>query len=216
MGRIGIDESGKGDYFGYLVVAGAYADQKNESILKGMGVRDSKLVSDAGCLKLAAKIKKICAHEIVKISPEKYNMLYEKFGNLNRMLAWGHAKVIDNMTKKVGCRDVISDKFSEKNHIEEFLRQMAKKNKALEKIKLAERAHAESDIAVAAASILARAEYLKTLRLLSRTIGYSLPKGSAHVRQAIDDVVRMHGDDILQHVAKTHFNVQIGGKNRGT
>lgn len=208
MSRIGIDESGKGDYFGYLVIAGAYADQKNESILKGMKVRDSKLVSDAECAKLAVKIRKLCAHDIVKISPEKYNILHEKFGNLNKMLAWGHAKVIDNMSKKVKFTDAISDKFSEDSYIEDFLKDMSKKNKALKNIRLTKKTKAESDVAVAAASILARAEYLKTLRMLSRTIGYSLPKGSAYVSQAIDDVVKLHGEDSLRYVAKLHFKMK--------
>ena len=62
MGRIGTDESGKGDYFGYLVVAGAYSDEKTDAKLKEMRVRDSKSVSDAVCVKLAARIKKTCAH----------------------------------------------------------------------------------------------------------------------------------------------------------
>ncbi len=208
MERIGVDESGKGDYFGYLVIAGAYADEKTEGKLKAIGVRDSKNVLDSTCMKLSAKIRKLCPHDIVKISPEKYNKLYGKFDNLNKLLAWGHAKVIDNMTKKVKCTDVISDKFSESNDIEAMMKEMSKKNPALEKVNLERRHRAESDMAVAAASILARAEYLRTLRMLSRTIGYSLPKGSTHVKQAIDDIVKMHGEDVLEFVAKTHFKIK--------
>ncbi|MBI2172583.1 MAG: ribonuclease HIII [Candidatus Aenigmarchaeota archaeon] len=207
MGRIGIDESGKGDYFGYLVVAGAYSDEKTDAKLKEMRIRDSKTVSDPACLRLATGIKKICVHDVLKISPEKYNKLYGKFGNLNRLLAWGHAKVIDNMTKKVKCTKVLSDKFSEENLIEGYLDQMKKKNPAMEKVRLERKVRAESDMAVAAASILARAEYLRTLRALSMEIGYSLPKGATHVRQAKEDVAKMHGEDALQHVAKLHFNV---------
>ncbi len=214
MGRIGVDESGKGDYFGYLVVAGAYSDEKTDAKLKEMRVRDSKIISDSECLRLSTRIKKIFTHDVLKISPEKYNSLYGKFGNLNKMLAWGHAKVIDNMTKKVKCTKVISDKFSEENLIEGYLDQMKKNNPALGKVRLERKVRAESDMAVAAASILARAEYLRTLRAISMEIGYSLPKGATHIMQAREDIVRMHGEDALQHVAKLHF--KIGGRKQGT
>src|SRR3989338_2814199 len=101
MGHIGVDESGKGDYFGYLVVAAVYVD--SEEPLIRMGTKDSKMISDFSIKALAAKIGKMCPYSIVKISPEKYNSLYGRFKSLNKLLAWGHARAIENLLGKVKC-----------------------------------------------------------------------------------------------------------------
>ena len=98
---MGVDESGKGDYFGYLVIAGVLVDDEAAKKLKVLGVKDSKSLSDASVHKIAAGIKKICRHDIVRISPEKYNMLYKNFKSLNRLLAWGHAQAIENLLQKI-------------------------------------------------------------------------------------------------------------------
>jgi len=110
--KIGVDESGKGDYFGYLIVVAIYTDENTEKKLKEIGVKDSKKLSDVKIKKIAPQIKKICKYEIIKISPEKYNSLYRKFRNLNKLLAWAHARAIENMLKRRKANIVISDKFS--------------------------------------------------------------------------------------------------------
>ncbi len=198
MNRIGVDESGKGDYFGYLVVAGVFVNKESEEKLKNLGVKDSKLVSDANIHRLSAKIKKF-PHEIVKISPEKYNELYPKFGSLNKMLAWAHAKVIDNLSEKTGCKNSMSDQFSQDDIVKEYI-----KNK---EIKHDQKVRAESDMDVAAASILARSEFLKTLRMISYEIGYKLPKGSTDVEKDAKEIVKRFGKEILSKIAKMHFKV---------
>ncbi len=199
--RIGVDEAGKGDYFGYLVVAAALVDDKNEALLKKLGVKDSKLLSDFAIKNLAPKIKKICKHDIVKISPEKYNKLYAKFKSLNKLLAWAHARAIENLLKNNKCELVISDRFTEKNFVAEALFERGRK------VRLNQVFKAEKDTAVAAASILARYEFLRTLRMLGRDIGVVLPKGSAHVKAAANDLVKKYGKDILPNVAKVHFKI---------
>jgi len=200
MKRIGVDEAGKGDYFGYLVVAAVYVGDE-ESRLRALGVKDSKKLLDSKVAELAREIKKICKYEIVKISPEKYNQLYKKFApkGLNRLLAWGHARAIENLLSKVQCDIVITDKFGEERFVNEAL--MEKGRKAM----VEQRINGESDIAVAAASILARDEFLKTLRALGREIGFVLPKGATHVEQAAKLLVKKYGETILDYAAKKHF-----------
>lgn len=131
--RIGVDESGKGDYFGYLTIAAVYVDEKTENILNSHGVKDSKRLSDLQIKKLSSIIKKACEYNIVKISPEKYNKLYEKFGSLNKLLAWGHARSIENLLDKVNCDLVITDKFAEERVLKEYLMDKGKKVKILQK-----------------------------------------------------------------------------------
>ena len=101
--RIGIDESGKGDYFGPLVIAAVFVDATTQGELKLMEVRDSKKISDGRILEMAPDIKTICPHSVIAIGPQKYNELYAKIKNLNRLLAWGHAKALENLLERVPC-----------------------------------------------------------------------------------------------------------------
>jgi len=196
---IGVDESGKGDYFGYLVVAGVLLDEEKKKKLEEMGVKDSKKLSDSAVTRLATQIRRICKHDIVKISPEKYNMLYKKFKSLNTLLAWCHARVIENLLEKNEIDFIITDKFGDERFLKNALFERGKKAKIQQKIR------AESDMAVAAASVLARAEFLKTLKKLSMEVGYSLPKGATHVEEAAKELVSKHKEEVLDFVAKRHF-----------
>ena len=199
MKHIGVDEAGKGDYFGYLVIAGVVLDDTNEKKLKLLGVKDSKLLSDIAVKKIASEIKKACEYDIVKISPERYNQLYTKFKSLNKLLAWGHARVIKNLIEKTSCDRAISDKFGDESLIKDQLKGV--------KIDLVQKINAESDTAVAAASILARDEFLTTLRKLGREVGIVLPKGSTHVKETAKALLNKYDENILSIVAKTHFKI---------
>lgn len=198
--RIGIDESGKGDYFGPLVIAAVFVDATTQGELALMQVRDSKKISDGRILEMAPDIKTICPHSVIVIGPHKYNELYAKIRNLNRLLAWGHAKALENLLERVSCERAISDQFGNERLILNALQEKGRK------IVLEQRAKAESDMAVAAASILARAEFLLRLKRLSNEVGTTLPKGaSPAVELAARMIIKKHGQDRLDSVAKLHF-----------
>ena len=199
--RIGIDESGKGDYFGPLVIAAVFVDATTQSELALMAVRDSKRISDGRILELAPDIKSVCPHSVIAIGPQKYNELYAKIKNLNRLLAWGHAKALETLLERgVACERAISDQFGDERLILNALQEKGRK------IVLEQRTKAESDLAVAAASILARAEFLSRLKRLSEEIGTTLPKGaSPAVELAAKMIVKKHGQARLGTVAKLHF-----------
>lgn len=197
---IGTDESGKGDYFGGLSVAAVYVDDSTLQKLKSLGVKDSKRTSDAVIRELARNIKENCINSIVYIGPEKYNELYAKIRNLNRLLAWGHARAIENILEKVDCKNVKTDQFGDKRFV---LNALMKKGK---QIILEQRPKAEDDIAVAAASILARDEFLMRIEQLGEKIGIELPKGaSSLVEEKARLIVKEKGKDILAKIAKLHF-----------
>ena len=198
--RIGIDESGKGDYFGPLVIAAVFVDATTQGELTVMNVRDSKKISD-GCIReMAPDIRMICPHSIIAIGPHRYNALYAKIRNLNRLLAWGHAKALETLLDKVSCGRAIADQFGDERLILTALQEKGGT------IVLEQRHKAESDIAVAAASILARAEFLLRLDRLSDEIGTTLPKGaSPAVTLAGRMIVKTHGEERLGSVAKLHF-----------
>lgn len=197
--KIGTDEAGKGDYFGYLVVAAVAAGPAEEKKLRDMGVKDSKLVSDERVKSLAALVKKTCSYEVIKISPEKYNLLHKKFRNLNKILSWAHARAIENLMEKSRADIVIVDKFADDSLLKKQIFENTRKVRLIQKVR------AEQDIVVAAASVLARAEFLSSLRKLSLQVGYRLPKGAAHVDEAAKFILDKYGLEVLSGVAKVHF-----------
>ena len=198
--RIGVDESGKGDYFGPLVIAGVHADASGVRILHELKIRDSKKISDQRALKLAPLIHSKLKTKIVIVGPEKYNMLYNGMGNLNKILAWGHARVIENILSEVPCRKVILDQFGDKSLVRNAL---MKKGRTVE----LEQVHrAESDVVVAAASVIARAKFLTRLKKLSEMFNIELPKGaSAKVIEQGRRFTEQRGIQQLTKVAKLHF-----------
>ena len=198
--HIGVDESGKGDFFGPLVIAGVLTDENSSEILLKAGIKDCKKVSDAQIPKLAATVKNNCVFSIVTINPAKYNELYAKFGNLNKLLAWGHARTIENILEKADCEYALSDKFGDEKLIKNAL--MGKG----QNIKLEQRCKAESDIAVAAASILAREQFLKIMADFSSKYGVQIPKGcNSAVIDAAREIAGKFSKDELKNLVKTHF-----------
>ncbi|MDH4197789.1 MAG: ribonuclease HIII [Candidatus Aminicenantes bacterium] len=201
-GHIGTDESGKGDYFGPLVVAGVFLPQGQAEVLKKLGVRDSKRMSDGRVRAVAADVKHGYKHAVVAIGPEKYNELYGKFRNLNRLLAWGHARVIENILAEVPAETALTDRFGDERFVRDALLRLGRT------IELVQKTKAEEDPAVAAASVLARAEFLSRLHFLSQDAGLELPKGaSALVDEAAVRLVRQAGPEALARFAKLHFKI---------
>ena len=202
--HFGVDESGKGDFFGPLVIAGVYVDRGIARKLLDAGVQDSKRIgSDARIRALAETIRKGANGlvEAVLIGPQRYNELYEKFGNLNKLLGWGHARVIENLlAKKPDCPRSLSDQFADARVIEQSLLRHGRK------IDVVQRTKAESDVAVAAASILARETFINWLEHRGKELGLRLERGaSANVKEIAKKLVETKGSGALREVAKVHF-----------
>ncbi len=198
---IGTDESGKGDYLGPLVTAGVCVKREQIDMLQKLNVKDSKKLDDKFILQVAPKIKENCIYNVVTINPEKYNILYNKFKNLNKLLAWAHSRVIENILEKIPeCQNAISDKFANESLIKNALFKNGKK------INLIQRTKAESDIAVACASILAREEFILRIKKISATYKIDFAKGGGDIptKQA-KEFVSKYGKDKLCMIAKLHF-----------
>ncbi len=211
--RIGVDESGKGDFFGPLCVAGVYVNETVLNSWKDAGIRDSKNISSDARIKTLAKLIREtpgCVHSVVPIGNEAYNRLYTKMASVNTILAWGHARVIENL---MGQRHkmvplpikAISDQFaSSKEVISKALMSLGRE------IELVQMHKAESDMAVAAASILARDEFVTRLGKLEKEFQLKLPKGaSAAVDAAAKELFAKFGADGLVKVSKMHFRTAL-------
>jgi ribonuclease HIII len=202
--HMGIDESGKGDFFGPLVVAAAYTDPVLAGTMRQIGVRDSKQMTDKQIFAVGARLRALLGrnrYALVTIGPETYNRLYAGIRNVNRLLSWAHARAIENLLDTMpDCPRAVADQFGAAHQIE---RALMKKGRA---IVLEQHHKAEADIAVAAASVLARECFLRALQRLGKEHGLDLPKGaSAAVREAALALVRREGPAILLKTAKCHF-----------
>lgn len=211
--HIGVDESGKGDYFGPLVIAAVYTNETLSKRMREFGARDCKVLSDAQVFSIGAKIRGLLGtnrFSIISIGPEKYNEIYAKRKNGNVILAWGHARSIENVLERVpSCPRAVADQFGNEKLIRDALMEKGKK------IVLDQHHKAESDIAVAAASILAREHFLRALESLGNKYGVKLPKGAAHstTLPAARTLIERHGEDVLRQVAKVNFrttNLALG------
>ncbi len=211
--RLGIDESGKGDFFGPLCIAGVYVNETVIQAWKLSGIRDSKSIgSDRKIAELAKVIRETpgAVSTVIPIGNEAYNRLYAKMRSVNAMLAWGHARAIENLMGQKHRMNpapvrAISDQFAyDKKTVEQALMGLGKG------IELVQRHKAEEDIAVAAASILARNEFVARLAKLGKEFGMVLPKGaSAAVDLAAKEFVLKHGVDNLRKAAKLHFRTAL-------
>ncbi len=165
---------------------------------------DSKrITTPAAIRKLAAIIKATpgIQYDVIAIRPERYNEIYGSFKNLNQMLAWGHATVIEELAKKVpDCPRALSDQFARADVL-----QTALKKKSIT-LKLEQRTKGESDTAVAAASILARERFIDWMDAATKKAGMKIPLGcSSRVVDAGKELVATHGKEILGKFAKLHF-----------
>ena len=212
----GSDESGKGDYFGPLVVCCAYTDEALSDEMAKLGVRDCKQMSDKAVLATGAKLRALLGpsgYAVVKLGPAAYNRLYSKIKNINRMLAWAHGTAIEELlTKRQGCGRVVVDQFAP---TEATIRRALKERGR--KAVVEKRHKAESDIAVAAASVIARELFLRSIADMTAEVfgpppadGSAAPKvpaGSSdpRVRQLAEEMVRRNGATWLMNHCKAHF-----------
>jgi ribonuclease HIII len=207
--RIGVDESGKGDFFGPLCIAGVYVNEAVVKAWKNSGIRDSKDISgDKRIKELAELIRKTpgCVSTVVPIGNEAYNRLFTKLRSVNSMLAWGHARVIENlMLIKYQMNPppirAISDQFAHNKEV--VARALMSLGRGIE---LIQKHKAEEDLSVAAASILARNEFVTRLDAMGKKYGVTFPKGaSAAVDAAAKEFVARDGAENLPKVSKMHF-----------
>ncbi|HXM53616.1 MAG TPA: ribonuclease HIII [Candidatus Binatus sp.] len=208
--HIGTDEAGKGDFFGPLVTAGVYVDERTAKLLRTLGVRDSKLVGDRELRGLATNIRDVVEDDkraVIILAPKRYNELYKQMRsegkNLNTLLAWAHTRVIEDLIGH-GLRPnfILSDQFGDKRYIENRLMVDTR----LSGVPVLQMHRAEADVAVAAASILARDAFLGWLAQAGKRLGLTVPKGaSPKVIETGKLLVSRMGADGLKDYAKVSF-----------
>ncbi|MGM9899008.1 MAG: ribonuclease HIII [Bacilli bacterium] len=202
---IGSDEVGTGDYFGPIVVCATYTDHEAATKLRHLGVKDSKLLTDKQMIPLALEIAAIVPYSIIYLDPYKLNSLSSKYDNLNFIKAYLHNKAINSILKKIGnvkYDAILIDEFTPK---EKYLKYIENQSNVVSNITTV--VHGEKEhIGIAAASILARAAFLRELKKLSIEYKMELLKGAGHeVDRSAISFVRSYGFKELFKVAKIKF-----------
>ena len=213
----GSDESGKGDYFGPLVVCTAFTDERLSAEMQKLGVKDCKQMTDKAVLTVGAALRQLLGpsgYAVVKLGPAAYNRLYAKMKNINRMLAWAHGTAIEDLlTKRSDCARVVVDQFAPTEAT--ILRALKPLGK---KARVEQRHKAESDIAVAAASVIARELFIRDIQAMTAEVfgnrqpaegeaSPKIPMGSSdpRVRQLAEEMVKERGPVWLMNHCKVHF-----------
>ncbi len=191
---IGVDESGKGDFFGPLVTAAVLVNENSN--LSSFRIKDSKELNDSQIIDLAREIESQCEVAISVLMPKQYNEKYKKIKNLNILLTNEHIKNITDLLNKE-VEKIYIDKFATHSDIEKSL---------VTNATVIEETKAENKyFSVACASIVARAHFVKSLDELSKDVGINLPKGAYLVEEAGREVIKRYGLEGLNFVAKMHF-----------
>lgn len=200
-GRIvGIDESGKGDFFGPLVIAGCLASDEERSLLAELGVRDSKKIAEKKLLAIDEQLRARLKHAVVVFTPEEYNRLYDQIRNLNILLAKGHSRAIAGVLEQAEADLAVSDKFGKDERLLTALEEIGCR------LKVKQMVRGEAVPQVAAASIIARAEFVRQMTRLSQEFGLTIPKGaSGEVDRVGRKLVAQFGPQVLPKLAKLHF-----------
>ncbi|MGI6484585.1 MAG: ribonuclease HIII [Candidatus Dojkabacteria bacterium] len=203
--HIGVDEVGKGDYFGPLVVVACFVNEESVKKFIDIGVGDSKKFSDGKIMKIYEQMKDYPYYYPSIVSPEEYNRLIKDTGNVAILLAKQHSKVIemaleDLKEKNIECKKVVIDQFSSKqNRVRDELGTLGKS------VEFEQYHKGESDIAVACASVFARAIFLEEMQKMSDSYYFSFPKGASNVIPSAKEFLAKHGMDELSKVAKVSF-----------
>lgn len=202
----GSDESGKGDFFGPLVVAAVVVDDSTAVKLQQAGVKDCKLLTDKKILELEVAIMAaVVDYAVLELKPKFYNMRYQQIaaagGKLNQLLTSGHIEALSQvLTRQPKASDALIDQFTPSNTILRLLKQR------FPVVEFRQQPKAESDMAVAAASVLARARFLRTMESLSETAGMELPKGGGeHTTACAKALAHKLGKEALENFVKQHF-----------
>jgi ribonuclease HIII len=208
--HIGTDEAGKGDFFGPLVTAGVFVDERLAKLLRALNVRDSKTVGDRELRLLAGNIRDVVEEQkraVIVLAPKRYNELYGQMRsegkNLNTLLAWTHTRVIEDLIRHgLQPKFILSDQFGDKRYIESRLLVDTR----LSGVPVIQMHRAEADVAVAAASILARDGFLRWLEQAGKVLGLTIPKGaSPKVIETGRLLVTRLGTEGLKEYAKVSF-----------
>ncbi len=205
--HIGTDEAGTGDYFGPMTVSAVYVPEEKIAMLKAMGITDSKTLTDENIARLAKEIvRENIPYTLLTLDNKKYNKLQKKGWNQGKMKAMLHQHAIQKLLTKIDripIYGILIDQFCQPPS---FLKHIGQEGLKLEKNTFFMTKAESYSTSVAAASILARAKFVKEMDRMSNQYGFPIPKGASNkVDEAAAYFIKKNGIEALSQVAKMHF-----------
>ncbi len=188
----GMDESGKGDVFGALVLSACVIEPENYKRVLEIAPKDSKNMKDEEVIRKAKEIKEACWVRSIVIMPERYNELIEEFKNLTSLMNSAYRKLLDAVLKEKGAKRIVIDRYTDREPFSD-----------IEGVLMIEKAERFPE--VSCASIIAREKFLKSLRALSNTAGIELPKGSSKDALELARKILREKPDLAKRIAKLSF-----------
>ncbi|MFJ7827000.1 ribonuclease HIII [Psychrobacillus sp. NPDC096623] len=203
---LGSDETGTGDYFGPITVAACFVSSGQVELVKELGVKDSKMLTDNVMRKMAPDLMATLTHSVLVLKNEKYNDIQSRGWSQGKIKALLHNQALKHVLKKMGSEKpayILIDQFAERgiyyNHIK------AEKEIVRENVLFSTKAE-QLHVSVAAASIIARYAFLKEMDRLSQIANTTIPKGaSAKVDEIAAKIYLKHGEEFLKSITKWHF-----------
>jgi ribonuclease HIII len=198
----GSDEVGTGDFFGPVVVTASLVQDKDVDWLTELGVKDSKMITDAMILKMADAMTGKIHHVTTLINPMKYQTMIAKGYNLNEIKAKLHHHALMTLREKVKIdAPMVIDQFASETKFHEYLKDQPK----IPNLKLVEKAENQY-LAVAASSVLARAKFIRAMNDLGRLFMVKIPFGASDkVETFAFEFAQHHGLETLKSICKTNF-----------
>ncbi|MGL4950388.1 MAG: ribonuclease HIII [Mycoplasma sp.] len=205
LSTIGSDEVGVGDFYGGLVVAAALVNPEDIPFLKGLGIKDSKLLTDEEMILIFNKIKDKIQFTCLEWEPIEYNTEYDKYLNSHILKAILHNRCLLDVSKKTSkkCKVIVDAFASEKN----YYTYLSKTNEEVFRVDAFEQKAESKYIAVACASIIARVYFLNQIKRLEKTYNTWLPLGASNpkIKVVAKNLIKNNSNDILKYIAKVHF-----------
>jgi ribonuclease HII len=168
----GIDEAGRGPVIGPMIMAICAIDEKNLNSLVELGVKDSKLLTPQRREFLFEKIKALCKHNIIRLSPSQIDdALNDRSVNLNRLEAKTTAVLINGIKADKFIIDCPS------NNIQAYKDLMTHLVNNPEKHLVVEHKADLNNIIVGAASILAKVTRDREIEQLKKVAGIDFGSG---------------------------------------
>jgi len=206
MSVLGSDETGTGDYFGPITVAAVYVPASKIELINELGVKDSKMLTDDYMRKIAPDLRAACVHSVLVLRNDKYNNLQAKGYSQGKMKAMMHNKALQNTLVKMAPEKpefILIDQFAERGVYYNYLKN--ERETVQENVYFSTKAE-QLHVAVATASILARAAFLKEMDRLSNIAGLELMKGASNkVDVQAARIWRKQGEEFLRSITKWHF-----------
>ena len=200
--QAGSDEVGTGDYFGPVCVCATIIDENSISLLRRLGIRDSKQLADEDIRKIAPQIMQAIPYSLLIVDNTRYNAVHERY-NLNALKAVLHNKAYLNLAEKYGLPSLcVIDQFTPKRTYYNYLKNEPKAVKGIHFETKAEDRYP----AVGAASVTARYAFLVKWDEMEKKYGMTFHKGGGkQADESAREFVRKYGMERLNEVAKLHF-----------